>query len=94
MHAGLDQRSDVRLPAEEPQQFVDHPLQKDLLGRQQREALAQVETHLVAEDPLGPGSRAVAPHDALRTDPAQQVEILFHASNVFSVSCLAASSTA
>ena len=87
----FDEVFDIGVPAQEPQQFVDHPFQKDLLGRQQGEPLRQVETHLMAEDPFGPGSRAVAPHDAFRLDPAQQIEVLFHDSRVISP---AASSTA
>ena len=78
MNAVLHEVSDIGVAPQEPQQFVDHALQKDLLGRQQRETLRQVEAHLVAEDPFGPGSRAVAPHDAFRLDPAQQIEVLFH----------------
>ena len=87
----FDEVFDIGVPAQEPQQFVDHPFQKDLLGRQQGETLRQVETHLMAEDPFGPGPRAVAPHDAFRLDPAQQIEVLFHDSRVISP---AASSTA
>ena len=78
MDAVVHQILDVGVAPQEPQQFVDHPLEEHLFGRQQRKALRQVETHLVAEDPLGPGSRAVAPHDAFRLDPAQQIEVLFH----------------
>ena len=58
--------------------IVDHPLEKDALGREQRESLLQIEAHLVAEDPLGPGAGAVAPHHAFAPDAAQQIEVLFH----------------
>jgi hypothetical protein len=78
MDAVVHQIFDVGVAPQKPQQFVDNPLEEHLFGRQQRKALRQVETHLVAEDPLGPGSRAVAPHDAFRLDPAQQIEVLFH----------------
>ena len=71
-----------------------HPLEEDPLGGQQRKALLQIEAHLVSEDPHRAGSRAVAAHDALRPDAAQQVEVLFHGSSVLSVRRPPSSSTA
>ena len=50
MHAVLDQIADVGIAPQKPEQLVDHPFQEDLLGGQQRESFAEVETHLVAED--------------------------------------------
>ena len=84
----------IGVSGEEPQQFVDHPLEEDPLGGQQRKALLQIEAHLVSEDPHRAGSRAVAAHDALRPDAAQQVEVLFHGSSVLSVRRPPSSSTA
>ena len=78
MHAVLDQIADVGIAPQKPEQLVDHPFQEDLLGGQQRESFAEVETHLVAEDAARAGSRAVAPHDAFVANPAQQIEVLFH----------------
>src|SRR3546814_4430562 len=43
------QVGDVGVALEEPQQFVDDRFQVQLLGGQQREALGQVEAHLVAD---------------------------------------------
>src|SRR5438309_1233854 len=49
---------DVGASLEEPEELVDYALHVDLLGREEREALGEVETHLVAED--GEGARAGA----------------------------------
>ena len=83
MNTVFDQITDVGVALQKPEQFVDHPLQKDLLGRQQREPLAEIEPHLMAEDAPRTRSRAVTPHDAFVTDSAQQVEILFHNTIIF-----------
>src|SRR3546814_7617638 len=72
------QVGDVGVPREEPQQFMDDRLEMQLLGGQQREALGEVEAHLVAEQALGAGAGAVALVDALVANPAQEVEVLFH----------------
>ena len=68
----------VGIAAEEPQQFVDDALEVELLGRHERETLAEVEAHLVAKHALRPCARAVAFHHALVEDAAQEVLILFH----------------
>ena len=94
MDAVAHQVGDVGIPLQKPQQLVDHPFQEDPFGGQQREARLQVEAHLVAEDPLGAGSGAVAAHDPFREDPLQQIEVLFHDSSIFRVSCPPSSSTA
>ena len=79
--AVVDEVFDIGLPFQKPQQFVDHAFEENLLGRQQREPGSQVEAHLVTENPFGPGSGTVAPHDAFFLDPAQQIEVLFHGLN-------------
>ena len=94
MDAVFDEIADVGIAFQKPQQLVDHPFQKDPLGGQQRESGFQVETHLVSEDPLGPGSGAVAAHDAFGHDPMQQIEVLFHGSRYFNVIPPRSSSTA
>ena len=94
MYAVFDQAADVRVAAQEPQQFVDNPFQKDFLGRQQRESLAQVEPHLMAEHAFRARARAVAADDTFGSDAAQEVEILFHRSNRLRVSSPVSSSTA
>ena len=85
MYTILNQIFDIGVAPEEPQQFVDHPLQEDPLGGQQREARLQIEAHLVSEDPFGSGSGAVAAHDAFGHDPMQQIEVLFHDCKCFNV---------
>src|SRR3546814_6170287 len=73
-HAMALQVGDVGVPREEPQQFMDDRLEMQLLGGQQREALGEVEAHLVAEQALGAGAGAVALVDALVANPAQEVD--------------------
>ena len=78
VYAVFDQIGDVGVAAQEPQQFVDHSFEEHLLGRQQRESLAQVEPHLMAEDAFCARARAVAADDAFGLDAAQKIEIGFH----------------
>ena len=69
---------DVGVAAEHPQQLVDDGLQVHLLGGDQREALLEVETHLVAEHADGARARAVAFLHAVVEDVLEQVEVLLH----------------
>src|SRR3954452_927197 len=48
--------ANIGFAAEEPQQFVDDRLEMHLLRRDEREALCQIETHLVSEDAAGAGA--------------------------------------
>ena len=73
----LSQR-DVGVAAQEPQQFDDDRAQVQLLGRQQRKAVGEVEAHLRAEQRQGAGPGAVLLLDALVEDPLHEVEILAH----------------
>ena len=94
-NAVFDQIADVRVARKEPEQLADHAPQEDALRGQQREAFAEVEAHLVAEDAARARTRAVAAYDAFGADAGKQVEVLFHGrSNVSSRSPPAASSTA
>ncbi len=68
----------VGVAAEKPQQFVDDALEVKLLGGHERESLAEVEAHLMAEHALCPRARAVILHHALIKDAAQEVLVLFH----------------
>ena len=72
----LLQPARVAVAAQEPEQLEDDRAQVHLLGRDQREAFAQVETHLVAEDALRSGARAVGLGDAVVADVAQEVLVL------------------
>ena len=94
MDAVVHEVLDIGIARQEPQQFVDHAFQEYFFGRQQREAFAKVETHLVSEDAFGAGAGTVAADDALGFDPPQQVEVLFHLSSIFKVIPPDASSTA
>ncbi len=76
--ARLVQGLDVGVAGEEPQQLMDDGFQVQLLGRQKREAGAQVEPHLITENAHRPGAGAVALGNALVADVTEKVEILFH----------------
>ena len=68
----------VRLAADEPEQFVYDRAQVQLLGGEHREALRQVEPHLVPEDRERPDAGAVLLGRAGVEDAADEVEILIH----------------
>ena len=70
---------DVGVAAQEPEQLADHRAQVDLLGGDQREAVGEVEPHLVAEHAERAGAGAVGLLGALVEDPLDQVEVLPHA---------------
>ena len=74
----LLQPADVGVAAQEPEQFDDDRSQVQLLGRQQREAVGEVEAHLRAEQRQGAGAGAVLLLDAFVEDPLHEVEILAH----------------
>src|SRR6185437_10809168 len=69
---------DVGVAGEEPEQLVDDRLQMQLLGGQQREAVAEIEAHLMAEHGQSAGAGAVALLDAVIENPLHQFEVLAH----------------
>ena len=77
-HSMVLQVLDVCVPGKEPKKLVDYGFKMDLLRRQERKALAQVEPHLMAENALCPDSGAVMADDTFSADPLQKVKILFH----------------
>ncbi len=70
--------TNIRFSAQKPEQLVNDRPQVELLGREQRKALAQIEPHLVAKHAARAGARAVAFDDAVIENVLQQVEILLH----------------
>src|SRR5262249_19243644 len=78
LHALRLQRRDVRLAAQEPEELVDDRAKVELLRREQREALAQIEPHLVAEDPARAGAGAVGSIAPLGQDEAEELLVLLH----------------
>ena len=50
----------------------------NFLGRQKREALREVESHLMPEDALRTDAGAVVLDHALLTDTAEKVKVLLH----------------
>ena len=58
----------ISIAAEEPEQFVDDRLEVKFLGSEEREAVVEMEAHLIAEDAEGAGTGAVVLRDAVVQD--------------------------
>ena len=69
---------DVGRAAEEPQQLAHDRREQDLLGGDEREALAQVVAGLRAEQRDRPGAGAVGPALAVVEHVAQEIEVRTH----------------
>src|SRR6185437_8019487 len=78
-HARRLQRANVGLAAQKPQELVHDRLRVQLLRRDERETLREVEAHLVAEYRQRPGAGAVALAMTVVADMAHEVEIGLHA---------------
>src|SRR5690606_534537 len=68
----------IGLTAQEPQELDNDGTQVKLFGRHQRETLAQIEPHLVAEYRPCAGSRSIAFLVAMHIHMAHQIFILLH----------------
>ena len=68
----------VRAARQEPQQLVDYRFPVKLLGGQEREALGQIEAHLMAEQAQRAGARAVAALNTPFAHQTQKIEISLH----------------
>src|SRR4051812_36077527 len=75
-YAALLQPFHVGVAAQEPEQLVDDGFEMQLLGRQQRKAVAQAEAHLAAEHRARAGAGAVGLERAALEQLLQQIEIL------------------
>ena len=69
---------DVRIAREKPEKLVNNGFHMQLLGRQKREALAEVEPHLMAKEAERTGAGAIAALNATFAHHAQKVEISLH----------------
>ena len=69
----------VGVALQKPKQLIDDRLQVELLRGQEREALLQVEAHLVAKHADRARTRSILFLYALVEHPVKQVKILFHA---------------
>jgi len=69
---------DVGIALEEPKQFVNDRFEMDFLGRQQREALLQIEAQLCAKQAQGAGPGAVHFSGAAVEDALHQVQVGAH----------------
>ena len=75
-HPVLLQPADVRVATQEPEQLVGDRREVHLLRRHEREALSEVEAHLVAEHADRAGSRAIRLRHAWGEDVAHEVLVL------------------
>src|SRR6185436_10812015 len=75
-HAALLQPAHVGVAAQEPEQLVEDRLHVQLLGGEQRKALAQVEAQLPAEHRLRAGAGAVGLARAALEHFGQELEVL------------------
>lgn len=80
--AALLEPAHVGVAAQEPQQLTDDRAQVQLLRREGREALRQVEAHLVAEDAPGARAGAVGLVHAVVPDVLEEVEVLTHGATI------------
>ena len=69
---------DIGVAGEKPEQLVDDRFQMQLLGGGEREAVGEVEAHLVAEDRQRAGAGAVVLLRTVGEDPFHQVVVLAH----------------
>ena len=82
-HAVFLEVADVGVALQEPQQFVDDGLQVAFLGGDQREALCEVEAHLVAEHADRAGAGAVGFFRAVFQHVLHEIEIGSHKVKTF-----------
>src|SRR3569832_1806641 len=78
---------DVGVAGQEPQQLVNDRLHVQLLGGDERKALAEIEAHLVAEHRDGAGAGAVALLDTIGQGVFLQLDVLSLRSVFCSASC-------
>jgi hypothetical protein len=69
---------DVRVAREKPEKLVNDGFHMQLLGRQKRKALAEVEPHLMAKEAERTGAGPIAALNATFAHHAQKVEISLH----------------
>ena len=77
-NAVLPQVRGVGVAAQEPEQLVHDRADVELLGGEEREALAQVEAELVAEHAARSDAGTVGLVDAVLQDVAQEIEVSLH----------------
>src|SRR5882672_10326149 len=76
-HAALLQPAHVGVAAQEPEQLVEDRLEVQLLGGEQREAFAEREAQLPAEERERAGAGAIGLARAALQHFAEQLEVLF-----------------
>src|SRR5690606_9061793 len=76
--AALLQPADVGIAPQKPEQFYENALGMQFFGGDQRKALVQIETHLVAEHRTRSGAGAVGLAGAMFVYMAHEVFVLLH----------------
>jgi hypothetical protein len=77
-HAVLFKIGDVCLAPQKPKQFVNNGFEVQLFSRDEREALLQIETHLITKNRKRTRAGAIFLFHASLKYVAHQVKILFH----------------
>jgi signal peptidase I len=81
-YAMVVQVFDIRLAAQEPEQFIDDAFEMQLFGRDQGKSFRQVETNLVAEDAEGSRSGTIRFFCAGVEDMLEKIVVLLHVCKV------------
>ena len=68
----------LHVTAQKPEQFVNNGLEVQFFRGETREAVGQVEAHLVAKDGQGAGARAVLLFGPFVENVLDEVEVLSH----------------
>jgi hypothetical protein len=76
------QVGNIGVALQEPEQLVHDGFEMELLGRRHREALGEVEAHLVAEDGARAGAGAVGLVVPVVEHVAHEIEVLLHGSEM------------
>lgn len=79
MHIVIHEILDIGFPPKEPEKLMDDPLQKNFLGREEREPFLKVESHLATENASRSGSGPIALIVSFVHDLPQEIEILLFA---------------
>ena len=92
-HAVILQILNVCISLDKPQKLMNNAFKVHFLGRHQRKTLAQIKTHLLAENRTRSDPGTVHLVHAVLQNIAEHVQILFHCSSSFSMASIIRFST-
>jgi hypothetical protein len=78
---------DIRVAAQEPEQFVDDGFEVQFFRGEHRKTLAQIEPRLRTEYGISARARAVGLKFAMFKDLPQQIEVLNHSGKNLTAEC-------